>query len=174
MAWKARTVEELPGGRGPGWVDDKWGAVTIAERFPRLKLVILMLALAILLGSAIAQNSQTWQARQILVTMACLVIAAAAVFLSFRAWRIGLRLGGDGVTVRNIFRTYQISWPEMLCFADGSISRGQSCTVWALDVVLRDGRVIIASAASRSRGVPAPRRWPRSGRPLDATRYRQS
>jgi hypothetical protein len=144
MAWKAGTVEELPGGRGPGQVDDKWGAVTIAERYPRWMGVILLPVMAIVLGSGVAQNSETWPARQILVTIVCVVIAAAAVAGSFRAWRVGLRLGADGITVRNIARTYRISWPEVLCFADGSVGRGSSDSVWALDVVLRDGRVITA------------------------------
>jgi len=96
------------------------------------------------------QNSQTLLPRgHVLAAVAYLVIAAAvSVWGCSRGWRIGLRLGDGGVTVRNFLRTYRVSWPEVLCFADGSVSRGQAGRVWALDVVLRDGRVVTASGTA--------------------------
>jgi hypothetical protein len=137
-------------GRGPGWVEDRSGANTIAERFPRWWAVGSTLLAAVLLGLVFANNSRSWLARgHILVTVAYLVIgAAASIWGCFRGWRIRLRLGDDGVTVRNFPRTYRISWHEVSCFADGSVTRGEAGRVWALDVVLRDGRAVTASGTT--------------------------
>jgi hypothetical protein len=165
-------------GRGRGWVDDRSGTVTITERFSRWWAVGSTFLVVTLLGLVFADNFGTWLARgHLLAAVACLVAAGAAVIWGCsRAWRMGLRLGDDGVTVRNYRHTYRISWPEVLCFADGSVKRGEAGRVWALDIVLRDGRVVTASGTSRQAGneMPGPRRWPRSGRPLSATRYRPS
>jgi hypothetical protein len=137
-------------GRGPGWVEDRSGAVTIAERYPRWSAVIFTPLVAILPGLMFTQNSQTLLPRShVLVAVAYLVIAAAAsVWGCSRGWRIGLRLGDGGVTVRNYRHTYRISWPEVLCFADGSVKRGEAGRVWALDIVLRDGRVVSAAGTA--------------------------
>jgi len=138
---------------GPGHrrVADPLGAITIAERYPRWWAVLFPLLVAVCLGGVFAQHSRTWLARgHLLATVACLIIAAAALIWGCsRAWRIGLRLSEGGVTVRNFLRTYRVSWPEVRCFADGSVSRGESGRVWALGVVLRDGRVVTASGTSR-------------------------
>ena len=138
-------------GRGPRWVAAPSGAITIAERYPRWWAVLFPLLVAVCLGGVFAQHSRTWLARgHLLATVACLIIAAAALIWGCsRAWRIGLRLSEGGVTVRNFLRTYRVSWPEVRCFADGSVSRGESGRVWALGVVLRDGRVVTASGTSR-------------------------
>jgi Protein of unknown function (DUF2510) len=140
-------------GRGPRWVADKSGAITIAERYPRWWAVLFPLLAAVYLSSVFAQHSRTWLARgHPLATVACLIIAAAALIWGCsRAWRIGLQLGEGGVTVRNFLRTYRISWPEVRCLTDGSVSRGESGRVWALGVVLRDGRVVTASGTARGK-----------------------
>jgi hypothetical protein len=137
-------------GRGPRWVVDGSGAITIAERYPRWSAVIFMPLVALLPGLMFMQNSQTLLPRgHVLAAVAYLVVAAAlSIWGCSRGWRIGLRLGDDGVTVRNFLRTYRIGWPEVRCFADGSVSRGESGRVWALSIVLRDGRVVTASATS--------------------------
>jgi hypothetical protein len=137
-------------GCGPGWVEDRSGATTIAERFPRWWAIGSTLLAAVLLGLVFANNSRTWLPRgQILATVACLVIGTvASIWGCSRGWRIRLRLGDGGVTVRNFPRTYRISWHEVVCFADGSVTRGEAGRVWALDVVLRDGRVVTASGTS--------------------------
>jgi hypothetical protein len=142
-----------PGGsfeQGPRCVSDESGAITIAERYPRWWAVLFPLLAAIYLGSVFGQHSRTWLAGgHILATVAGLIIATAALIWGCsRAWRIGLRLGEDGVTVRNFLRTYRISWLEVRCFADGSVSRGESGRVWALSIVLDDGRVVTASGTS--------------------------
>jgi hypothetical protein len=133
--------------RGPRWVESRSGAITIAERYQRWRAVCLPLLGALIAGSVFTQYSRTWLAHgHILATGACLVIAAALlVWGCARAWRIALRLGEGGVTVRNFYRTYRISWSKVSCFADGSVTRGEHGRVWALDVVLRDGRVVTAS-----------------------------
>jgi hypothetical protein len=115
---------------GPRWVEDRSGAITIAERSQRWQAVFLPLAAALIAGSVFAQPSRTWLARgYVLATVAYLVIAAALLVWSCsRAWRIALQLGEGGITVRNFYRTYRISWPEVSCFADGSVTRGRG---WA-------------------------------------------
>jgi Protein of unknown function (DUF2510) len=154
-------------GRGPRRVEGRSGAITIAERSSRWWAVTLTLLTALILGLTFANNSRTWLAPgHILTTVACLVIAGAALIWGCsRAWRIGLRLGAGGVTVRNYLRTYRISWPEVACFADGSVKRGEAGRVWALDVVLHDGRVVTASGTSSGK---------RDARPETLTAIRQA
>jgi hypothetical protein len=63
------------------------------------------------------------------------------------SWWAWLRLDNDGITVRNLFRTHRIGWDEVHYFTDGeSPLRGD--VHWALRIVLRDGRVIIADGTS--------------------------
>jgi hypothetical protein len=57
-----------------------------------------------------------------------------------RAMRAGLRMDGQGVTVRNFWRRYKISWSEVSHLSDGSVVMGDAGRIWALGVVLRDGR----------------------------------
>jgi hypothetical protein len=52
-----------------------------------------------------------------------------------------------GVTVRNFWRTYKLSWPEVSHLGDGSVYMGDAGYIWALGVVLRDGRVRSVSTA---------------------------
>jgi len=154
-------------GRGPRWVADTSGAITIAERYPRWSAVIFTPLLAILPGVMVTQNSQTLLPRgRLLAAVAYLVIAAAvSIWGCSRAWRIGLRLGEDGATVRNYFRTYRIGWPEVRCFADGSVNGGQAGRLWALGLVLRDGRVVTASGTANGK---------RDARPETLTAIRQA
>jgi uncharacterized protein DUF2510 len=140
-------------GRGPGWVADKSGAITIAEPYPRWSAIIFTPLAAILPGLMFTQGSQTLLPQgHVLATVAYLVIAAAvSIWGCFRGWRIGLRFTDDGVTVRNYLHTYRISWPEVRCFADGSVNGGQAGRRWALGIVLRDGRVVTASGTARGK-----------------------
>jgi hypothetical protein len=65
---------------------------------------------------------------------------------SLWAW---LRFDDDGIMVRNLFRTYRIGWEEVRWFTDGaSALPGGGVYYWALDIVLRDGRVITATGTS--------------------------
>lgn len=150
----ASAVTDQPGprrpagisGRGPIWVSDESGAITIAERYPRWWAVILTLFVAILPA---LMFPPLLSFRHPPAAVAYLVIATAvAVWGCSRAWPIGLRFGDDGLTVRNHCRTYRIGWPEVCCFADGSVNRGESGRFWALGIELRDGRVVTASGTA--------------------------
>ena len=138
--------------RKAGPVTGEPGAVIVAERYRRWSAVIFTPVAAGVSALLITQRFQSLPPHgRVLATVACLAVAAAvSVWGCTRGWRIGLRLGDDGVTVRNYFRTYRISWPEVRCFADGSVSGGESGRLWALDVVLRDGRTVTASGTARS------------------------
>src|SRR5262245_5886801 len=154
-AWHLRR-KPAPGGparisrHGARWVADTSGAITIAERYPRWSAVIFTPLVALLPGLMLMQNSQTLLPRgHVLAAVAYLAVAAAvSIWGCSRGWRIGLRLGDDGVTVCNYRHTYRISWPEVRCFADGSVNGGQAGRLWALDIVLRDGRVVTASGTA--------------------------
>jgi hypothetical protein len=81
---------------------------------------------------------------------AYLVILAAVVSWGcLRGWRIGLRVGRDGVLVRNFFRSHRFTLAEVGCFTDGSSRGGESRHWWALCVVLRDGRAVTARGTTR-------------------------
>jgi hypothetical protein len=140
-------------GRGPRWVAGTSGAITIAERYPRWSAVIFTPVAAVLPGLMLMQNSRTLLPRgHALAAVAYLAIAAAvSIWGCSRGWRMGLRLSAGGVTVRNYCRTYRIGWPEVRCFADGSVNGGQSGRLWALGIVLRDGRVVTASGTARGK-----------------------
>jgi hypothetical protein len=83
---------------------------------------------------------------------------AVAVYLAvallavgcYRAWRMRLQFDDQGVTVRNLFRTRRIGWPQVSHFADGSSWAGGSGTLWALVVVQLDGRGVTATATRGS------------------------
>jgi hypothetical protein len=130
--------------RGSRWVVDGSGAIMIAERYPRWSAVIFTPLVALLPGLLFMQNSQTLLPRgHVSAAVAYLVIAAAvSIWGCSRGWPIGLRLGDDGITVRNYRHTYRIGWPEVRCFADGSVNGGSDGRLWALGIVLRDGRVV--------------------------------
>jgi len=151
-------------GPGPKWVSDESGAITIAERYPRWSAIILTLFAAIL--SAIT-FSPLLSLRQAPAAVAYLVIAAAvSIWGCSRAWRIGLRLNGNGgLTVRNYRHTYRIGWPEVRCFTDGSVNGGNAGRLWALSIVLRDGRVVTAYGTARGK---------RDARPETLTAIRQA
>jgi Bacterial PH domain len=61
-----------------------------------------------------------------------------------------LRFDDQGVTVRNVFRTYRIGWAEVRRFTDGSVGggtpEGGGGGQWALRVVLHNGRTVTAKA----------------------------
>src|SRR5215472_1456102 len=82
-----------------------------------------------------------------LTAAAATVLTLALTVACVRALRSGLRMDGDGVTVRNFWRTYKISWPEVSHLGDGSVYMGDAGHIWALGVVLRDGRVRSVSTA---------------------------
>jgi hypothetical protein len=72
----------------------------------------------------------------------------ATVKISDGGWREWLRLDDEGISVRNFLQTYRIGWHEVRRFEDGSESGRRGRHWWALRIVLRDGRVIIADGTS--------------------------
>jgi len=154
-------------GRSPSWVADRSGAITIAERYPRWSAVIFTPVVALLPGLLFMQNSPTLLPRgHVPAAVAYLVIVAAvSIWGCSRGWRIGLRLADDGVAVRNYRHTYRIAWPEVRCFADGSVNGGSDGRLWALGILLRDGRMITASGTARGK---------RDARPETLTAIRQA
>jgi hypothetical protein len=127
--------------------------VVIAERSPRWLAMITTVLLAFLPGLELVKNSPTLLPRGHVPAAVAYLAAAASVSIwgCWRGWRMGLRLDGDGVTVRNFFHSYQFGWPEVSRFADGSVNGGNNGRLWALSVVLNDGRVIPASGTSRGK-----------------------
>jgi hypothetical protein len=131
---------------GPG----RPAAVTIAGRAPRRTAVLTTFCLAIPPGLQVTQDSPALIPRgHVLAAAAYLVIAATvSAWEGWRGWRMGLRLDDHGVTIRNFFRTYQFGWPQVDRFTDGSANGGNAGRVWALSIVLRDGRAVTATATS--------------------------
>lgn len=125
---------------------DKLGYVVIAEPYSR------WVPMVITLGAFVPGFLLTG----VLADAAFVAGAAVLIWGWSRAWRMGLRLDDHGVTVRNFFRTYRISWAELRCFADGWVSLGESGRLWALQAVRRDGRVITAKGTSRGKGTARP------------------
>jgi hypothetical protein len=141
--------------------------VVIAERSPRWVAMITTVLLAFLPGLELVKNSPTLLPRGHVPAAVAYLAAAGSVSIwgCWRGWRMGLRLDDHGVTVRNFFHSYQFGWPEVRRFADGSVYGGGDGRLWALSVVLNDGRVITASGTARGR---------RDARPQALTEIRQA
>jgi hypothetical protein len=88
------------------------------------------------------------QGHTALVVVCASAVVSALVWVCALAWRMQLRIDEHGVTVRNFFQTYRISWPEISRFEDGSRWVGQAGHVWALRIVRHDGRAVISTMAS--------------------------
>jgi hypothetical protein len=58
--------------------------------------------------------------------------------------RGSLQFDDQGVTVRNAFRSYRIGWAEVRRFSDGTVWGGGEVPLWALAVVLHNGRTVMA------------------------------
>jgi hypothetical protein len=79
-------------------------------------------------------------------------VAMALIWGCVRALRMGVRIDGNGVTVRNYFRTYWIGWPEVNCLTDGAAmgaslagANGGMQEWWALSVLAHNGRAVTAT-----------------------------
>jgi hypothetical protein len=116
-------------------------------------------------------------AKHVLVPAVAAYLAAAWLVVTWRICRMEARFDDQGVTVRAFFRTSRLSWPEVSEFTDGRAHVGEE-TLWALKIVLRDGRTVTAGATmktTRRRGkTRSTRCWRRSSRSLRATRSQPS
>jgi hypothetical protein len=102
------------------------------------------------------------------------VVAFALILLYYRFWRMGVRFDEHGVRIRGFLRTDQFGWPEVSHFADGrtTVTDGKDTEdVWALAVVLRDGRTITVRATAAWLRWPTWRRKMREAIAQVAARY---
>ena len=75
--------------------------------------------------------------------------------ITIRTWRGRLQFDDQGITVKNLFRTYQVSWTEVRRFWDlvvnSSMGSGPHGPVaWTLIIVLHNGRTVAARATRAS------------------------
>jgi hypothetical protein len=116
---------------------------------------ILTACFVVLLGAvAVLWGFSSLRSPALRVTF--LAIAAFALTWSlYRGWRMEVRFDDHHVTIRKFLRTYRIGWPEISRFEDGRITVNVgNARAWALDIVLRDGRVITTRLGPLSSGFP--------------------
>jgi hypothetical protein len=80
------------------------------------------------------------------------VVGLVAIWMLYRICCMGVRFDDYGVTVRKFFRISRFNWPEVSHFADGVIVMSQAGTslgLWALQIVLRDGRSVIPGGTAK-------------------------
>jgi hypothetical protein len=136
---------------------DRPPAVTIATGESRFIAIFFTLGACVIAGGWV-QGGPHWlrHAPRPAVVTYLVIVTGALIWGCFRGWRIGLRIDDNGVTIRNFFRTNRFTWPGVSHFADGWVFGGESKFWWALCVVLRDGRAVIARGTTKS-GPPNPK-----------------
>jgi hypothetical protein len=148
----------------PAWADAGPALVTAAEAELKVPVIVAQRsprtsAIAGSLGLGLIAALAPWNenaAVPIAVTITVVAVIAASVGC-FRSWRMTLRIGADGILVRNYFRSYRISFSQVRCFTDGSAyANGDNPSAWALKIMLLDGRAVTvrATMSGRSRGKP--------------------
>src|SRR5215470_10004809 len=136
---------------------DRPRAATVATGEPRCMAIFFTLSACVIAGGWVQDGPQWLRHAPRPAVVAYLgIVTVALIWGCFRGWRIGLHIDNNGVTIRNFFRTHRFAWPEVSHFADGSAFGGESTFWWALGVVLRDGRVVVARGTTRS-GPPNPK-----------------
>jgi hypothetical protein len=74
--------------------------------------------------------------------------------ITIRTWRGRVQFDDQGIIVKNLFRTYQVSWTEVRRFWDlvvNSTGPGLNSPVaWTLIIVLHNGQTVTAWATSVS------------------------
>jgi hypothetical protein len=88
-------------------------------------------------------------AKRALVPAVAAYLAAAWLVVTWRICRMRARFGDQGVMIGAFFRTSRLSWPEVSEFTDGVAHVGEE-SLWALKIVLRDGRTVTAGATTRA------------------------
>jgi hypothetical protein len=77
------------------------------------------------------------------------VVVLVSIWLLYRGSRMGVRFDDHGVTIRRFLPTRRVGWTEVSHFADGAaglVGEGRVEWAWALDIVLRDGRIVTTRA----------------------------
>jgi hypothetical protein len=132
--------------------EDSPDAITITDR--PLSLFVSSLTLCAGFAAVVAVIPLHWFNHAPALAVAYVVLVTAAVFsICFRVWRMGLYMDGHGVTVRNIFWTHRFGWTEVSCFVNGSLLEVEGgAKMWAVRVVLRDGRGVTATGTAGAMG----------------------
>jgi DivIVA domain-containing protein len=114
-------------------------------------VLVIGLCTAVAVIVALAPPTPQWARHAFSLAVYLAVVASVSALLLYRGWRTGVRFGGDGLTIRYFFGTRRLGWHEVSRFADGctgGLGEGAG-QVWALDVVLHDGRVVTVKATAR-------------------------
>jgi Bacterial PH domain len=141
---------------------DGTGGSTIAMWEPRVSVFSLLACLGgVIVAEAMMARPNPLDHLSPLAAAVYLALAVLAVGC-YRAWRMAPQFDDQGVTVRNLFCTLRIGWPQVSRFADGSSwAGGGSGSLWALVVVRRDGRAVTATATRgsslRTEGIASPK-----------------
>src|SRR5438309_876229 len=89
-------------------------AVDLRPLRPRLASATLTLLDGVVLGGmAVLAVPDRWE------WLAAAVLGLVVVLLTLRAWRIGLALDAEGLTVRNYWRTRRFRWDDIDRFETG-------------------------------------------------------
>jgi hypothetical protein len=100
------------------------GVTTITDRL--LSGFAIVLTLGAGLAAASVVLSHHWFRHAPVLAVAYLAfITVAVIWGCFRAWRIGLSMDEQGITVRNYFWTHRFGWTEVRCFENGWISKAE-------------------------------------------------
>jgi hypothetical protein len=107
-------------------------------------------------GVAVAVGGYAWVNRlpAAVVSVGSGMAAIAFIWLMTRVLRLGVRFDDNGIGIRNLVRTYRISWPQVSHLADGRGDTGIEANDpphWALKVVLRDGSAVRTGWMARTR-----------------------
>lgn len=115
------------------------GVTTITDRLLSCFVIFLTLGAGLAAGSVVI--AQHWFKHAPVLAVAYLAfITAAMIWGLFRAWRLGLYLDQQGVTVRNYFRTHRFSWTEVRGFVNGTIYDGEGgAEMWGVCIFCGTG-----------------------------------
>lgn len=130
----------------------KPSAITIPSFFGRTRTVVLTgFCAAVAVAVAFDPPTPQWAMHAPSLAVYLVVVASVSAGLVYRGWRTGVRFDSRGLTICSFFGTRRIGWDEVSRFADGrTAGMGEGAgKVWALDVVLRDGRVVTVKATAR-------------------------
>ena len=138
----------------------KPSVITIPSTFGRTRTVLLTgLCTAVAVAVAFDPPTPQWARHAPSLAAYLAVVASVAALLVYQGWRTGVRFDGHGLTIRYFFGPDRLGWHEVSRFADGcTAGLGEGAgQVWALDVVLHDGRVVTVKATARDSSSAAPK-----------------
>jgi DivIVA domain-containing protein len=135
-------------------------AITIPSMHGRTRAVLVIgFCATVAVIVAFAQPTPQWARHASSLAAYLAVVASVAALLIYRGWRTGVRFDGHGLTIRYFFWTRRLGWHEVSRFADGctgGLGEGAG-QVWAVDVVLCDGRFVTLKATARDDRSAAPK-----------------